>query len=629
MTTPRLAVAHALRLRAAHRLHAVAAPHAPTSVRQTYLICTNPRSGSWLLSEGLASTSVAGNPREWFHAAQEQEERARWRMAHSTDLTFAGYLEHVRRRATSPNGICGVKLHYYQFAELQERLAAQPRLRDLTGLPLLSAIFPNVRHLWLRRRDKARQAISYYIASSTDRWWQIDGVKPKKTPGPATEPAFDPRKIRSLESQVRRSEARWKAYFKANEIDPFVVFYEDLLADYAGQIVRVLNWLGVSDVEPARVPPPRLQRQSTSQNEDWLKRYLKFKKAHPIEPGAAGAAAIRPARNRRRDAFRDPWRHWIAQQRLARLPEDEAIDVLVKNGCDKTVAASEVSKAYADPYLDGAAQILARQRKASALLTALGELRKLDSRPAVARRANVSVREFRDEYYAANRPVVLEGLISRWRALSSWTPDYLKRAVGDLTVEVMTDRNSDPEFERNAARHRTPMKFGEYIDKVSSGVATNDYNLVANNGFFQRFATHRLLEDLAPRLPYLKPAPAGDQCFLWLGPAGTFTQLHHDTSNILFAQIVGRKRYLFVPSTQWSCVYNTQGVFSDVDPESPDLARHPRFRGATVIEVVLAPGDVLFVPVGWWHHVRSIDVSISVSFTNFAYPNHVQWEPKA
>ena len=38
----------------------------------TYIICTNPRSGSWLLSEGLASTSVAGNPREWFNAQEEQ-----------------------------------------------------------------------------------------------------------------------------------------------------------------------------------------------------------------------------------------------------------------------------------------------------------------------------------------------------------------------------------------------------------------------------------------------------------------------------------------------------------------------------------------------------------------------------
>ena len=62
---------------------------APTA---TYIICTNPRSGSWLLSEGLASTSVAGNPREWFIRIEEQQYRARWRMGHSTDLSYAGYL---------------------------------------------------------------------------------------------------------------------------------------------------------------------------------------------------------------------------------------------------------------------------------------------------------------------------------------------------------------------------------------------------------------------------------------------------------------------------------------------------------------------------------------------------------
>jgi ribosomal protein L16 Arg81 hydroxylase len=39
------------------------------------------------------------------------------------------------------------------------------------------------------------------------------------------------------------------------------------------------------------------------------------------------------------------------------------------------------------------------------------------------------------------------------------------------------------------------------------------------------------------------------------------------------------------------------------------------------MQVVLEPGQALFIPVGWWHHVRSLDVSISVSFTNFLAPN--------
>ncbi|MGL5509483.1 MAG: cupin-like domain-containing protein, partial [Microcoleaceae cyanobacterium] len=32
------------------------------------------------------------------------------------------------------------------------------------------------------------------------------------------------------------------------------------------------------------------------------------------------------------------------------------------------------------------------------------------------------------------------------------------------------------------------------------------------------------------------------------------------------------------------------------------------------------------IPVGWWHYVESLEVSISVSFTNFIFPNHYEWK---
>src|SRR5690242_6715310 len=80
----------------------------------TYIICTTPRSGSWLLSEGLASTSLAGNPREWFNVIEERRYRAQWRMEHSTDLSFEQYLRLATEESTTRNGISGIKLHYYQ-----------------------------------------------------------------------------------------------------------------------------------------------------------------------------------------------------------------------------------------------------------------------------------------------------------------------------------------------------------------------------------------------------------------------------------------------------------------------------------------------------------------------------------
>jgi ribosomal protein L16 Arg81 hydroxylase len=40
-----------------------------------------------------------------------------------------------------------------------------------------------------------------------------------------------------------------------------------------------------------------------------------------------------------------------------------------------------------------------------------------------------------------------------------------------------------------------------------------------------------------------------------------------------------------------------------------------------VIDVVIGPGDLLFLPIGWWHYVRGLDVSITMTFTNFVFNN--------
>jgi ribosomal protein L16 Arg81 hydroxylase len=45
-----------------------------------------------------------------------------------------------------------------------------------------------------------------------------------------------------------------------------------------------------------------------------------------------------------------------------------------------------------------------------------------------------------------------------------------------------------------------------------------------------------------------------------------------------------------------------------------------------VLEVVVEPGETVFLPLAWWHQVTSLDVSLSFSFTNLALPNHFSYE---
>jgi ribosomal protein L16 Arg81 hydroxylase len=54
-----------------------------------------------------------------------------------------------------------------------------------------------------------------------------------------------------------------------------------------------------------------------------------------------------------------------------------------------------------------------------------------------------------------------------------------------------------------------------------------------------------------------------------------------------------------------------------VDVEGPDLDRFAEFAEVTVRSAVLQPGDAVFIPVDWWHHLRALQVSVSITFVNF------------
>ena len=103
---------------------------------------------------------------------------------------------------------------------------------------------------------------------------------------------------------------------------------------------------------------------------------------------------------------------------------------------------------------------------------------------------------------------------------------------------------------------------------------------------------------------------------LWVGTVGAHTALHRDTySYNLVAQLVGCKRWTLYPPGDDAHLYPTRlpyeesTVFSEARAPPPlcDAARYPRMMCATPVEVTLEPGDVLFVPKHWWHHVICVD----------------------
>ena len=135
-----------------------------------------------------------------------------------------------------------------------------------------------------------------------------------------------------------------------------------------------------------------------------------------------------------------------------------------------------------------------------------------------------------------------------------------------------------------------------------------------------------LLDDIGTLPEICDRAALPGAASFWFGPAGTVTPLHHDTLMLFHTQIAGRKRWRFISPLQTPLLYNHFEVYSPIDLDKPDLNRYPRFREATVLEVIAEPGDTVFLPLGWWHQVASLDVSLSFSYSNLAVPNRYSFD---
>jgi hypothetical protein len=320
------------------------------------------------------------------------------------------------------------------------------------------------------------------------------------------------------------------------------------------------------------------------------------------------------------------WILWAVDNRLAGIPDEQLTATLLEAGHELSVVADMLSAVGSDPCYVLAQRTLQRWKKLKSILDIRRSLANLSYGGGwIERRGCLSQSEFLERYYSTNRPVILTGLLADSHALTYWSPEHIAHSCGDAVVQVMFGRQNDPKYEINSESHKLELSMSEYVAMVVEGGATNDYYLVANNGFFERPETQALLEEI-PQFPeYLDHSNAHRKVFLWFGPAGTITPLHHDVMNILIAQIYGRKRVTLIPPEQTPYVYNEIGVYSEVDCNNPDYERHPLYGQTTPITVVLEPGEVLFLPVGWWHYVEALDASIMLSYINFRFPNDYEW----
>lgn len=313
----------------------------------------------------------------------------------------------------------------------------------------------------------------------------------------------------------------------------------------------------------------------------------------------------------------DEWRRWIAENLMLGHAPATLAGILGQSGIPPQLAQAEITAAMNSPYLHGVQRLHNRLAKRDWLLGIQARLNRMTPQ-ILPRRERLAPEVFLHEHYLSNRPVIITGMLDDWAARSKWSLDWLETQFGEREIEVQFGRNADIEYEMNSIAHKRKMPFGEYLAMVEGGGRTNDFYMTANNDGHNRQALYELWQDV-PLLPeYLSGERKG---FFWLGPAGTVTPFHHDLTNNFMIQVMGRKRVRLIAPCETPRLQNQRHCFTPVDGRDIDLQRFPSMAGVPIVDCELAPGEILFLPVGWWHFVEALDISLTISATHFRWDN--------
>jgi Cupin-like domain len=317
--------------------------------------------------------------------------------------------------------------------------------------------------------------------------------------------------------------------------------------------------------------------------------------------------------------FHRGWKRQIAEKLMMGVAGEQLVEELVRSGFDRQFAEREVANREQSPSVEAGRRLVERQKKYSALFEAMAETARQSHYQESIKRV-LTADEFYQQYFWCNRPVVLQNLMIGWPALSKWTLEFFAKRYGSEIVEITSERESDPLFEENVDQHRLRILMRDYIRQIQQSPSTNDFYLVAKNGLMANKAFADLFDDIRCPAGFLDPATARDRNVnLWFGPAGTVTPLHHDGNNQLFGQVMGRKLIKLISPFFLDYLYNTRTCFSEVDLEHIDYEKFPLMKQVKILTITLEPGEFLFIPLGWWHCVKALEVSISLSFQNFIF----------
>ncbi|HMK16859.1 MAG TPA: cupin-like domain-containing protein [Chitinophagaceae bacterium] len=213
-------------------------------------------------------------------------------------------------------------------------------------------------------------------------------------------------------------------------------------------------------------------------------------------------------------------------------------------------------------------------------------------------------KEVSEEARSSLLPLYIPALF--FKQSKSWSPQRLATQWRDKQISAVVDlpKHGVP-YKEKANDYVRSMPMSDFIALLNS-----ERICYLNQSPLNQYP--ELLEDFDLK------SLALDRIFainLWVG-SKTRSGLHFDNADNLFAQVYGKKRALLVSPAYSRFLYpfTDNPSKSQVDLDDPDFKAHPNCKRIEVWSCELNPGDGLYMPRGWWHHICSEDISISVNF---------------
>ena len=227
-----------------------------------------------------------------------------------------------------------------------------------------------------------------------------------------------------------------------------------------------------------------------------------------------------------------------------------------------------------------------------------------------------------------HKPVVIKNsVINKWNAFKLWTPKYLETKFDTLSgIYENNNKWFGPYYDTTKPLSEVSRRVNNYKTNVTLS-STEFFNRIQYpiSGRYHYYTGgidelgDWAISHVKPINELLSPNPFRSSINIWMGQPHVIAHCHFDGYHNFYAQLYGRKKFTMFDPGSFTGLYpfpylHPSHAQAQVNlSNTEDVKLFPLVQKLESYVVILEPGDLLYMPPLWFHHVEALDVSISVN----------------